>query len=114
MFLVGAFLIGLCCTFCQAEYDTAVKETHMNYKCSVKVKQFDLRGARLILKGKDGKPDKVKYHTSVWHYITILPEKGYPIKISSESLDELEPVYAAVRRFIRKDMQNRSQQYGWK
>eukprot|EP00956_Cyclotella_meneghiniana_P001554 scaffold1758_cov40-Cyclotella_meneghiniana.AAC.3 len=98
----------------KAEYDTAVKETHMNYKCSVKVKQFDLRGARLILKGKDGKPDKVNYHTSVWHYITILPEKGYPIKISSESLDELEPVYAAVRRFIRKDMQNRSQQYGWK
>jgi hypothetical protein len=68
----------------------------------------------MILRGKDGKPDTVNYHTSVWHYITIMPAKGYPIKISSESLDELEPVYAAVRRFIRKDMQSRNYGYDWK
>ena len=68
----------------------------------------------MILRGKDGKPDIVKYHASIWHYITILPAKGYPIKISSESLDELEPVYRAVRRFIRKDMENRNLGYDWK
>ena len=95
------------------EFDTAVKETHSNYKCSVKVKQFDLRGARIVLRSKDGKPNTVNYH-GVWHYFTIVPQKGYPIKISSENLDDLEPVYAAVRRFVRKDMEQRSHGYAWK
>ena len=94
-----------------------MKETHSNYKCSVKVKQFDLRGARIILKGKDGKPNLVQYPSEPrpWHYITILPAKGYPIKISSETLEDLEPVYSAVRRFIEKDMEARyryEEQYG--
>lgn len=95
--------------YSKKDYDTAVKETHSNFKCSVKVKQFDLRGARIILKGKDGKPNVVSYHSEPgpWHYITILPEKGYPIKISAEKLEDLEPVYAAVRRFVRKDMEAR-------
>ena len=97
----------------QKEYDTAVKETHSNYKCSVKVKQFDLRGARIILRGNDGKPNTVNYH-GLWHYITVLPRKGFPIKISSTSLDDLEPVYAAVRRFVRKDMASRDQSFDWK
>jgi len=93
------------------DYDIAVKEAHAGHKISVKVKQFDLRGARIILKGRDGKPNWVDYPSErkPWYYITILPRKGYPIKISSESLDELEPVYSAVRRFVRKDMEARQQ-----
>jgi len=93
------------------DYDIAVKEAHAGHKISVKVKQFDLRGARIILKGRDGKPNWVDYPSErkPWYYITILPRKGYPIKISSESLDELEPVYSPVRRFVRKDMEARQE-----
>jgi len=95
--------------YAKKDYDTAVKEAHAGHKISVKVKQFDLRGARIILKGRDGKPNWVNYPSErrQWYYITILPDKGYPIKISSESLEDLEPVYAAVRRFVRKDMESR-------
>lgn len=95
----------------KSDYDIAVKEAHAGHKISVKVKQFDLRGARIILKGKDGKPNWIDYPSErkPWYYITILPNKGYPIKISSESLEELEPVYSAVRRFVRKDMEARYQ-----
>jgi len=91
------------------DYDTAVKETHMNFKCSIKVKQFDLRGARIVLDDKNGKPNTIRYPSEgkVWYFITILPHKGYPIKISSETLDGLEPVYSATRRFIRRDMEDR-------
>jgi hypothetical protein len=84
-----------------------VKEVHAGYQISVKVKQFDLRGARIILKGKDGKLDSKEYHGERWHYLTIMPDKGYPIKISSTRLEELEPVYAAIRRFVKRDMENR-------
>lgn len=91
----------------QRDYDVAVKEVHAGYQISVKVKQFDLRGARIIVKSMDGKPDSVEYHGKRWHYITIAPDKGYPIKISSLSLDELEPVYTAIRRFVKRDMENR-------
>ena len=93
----------------QRDYDRAVKEAHSGHKISVKVKQFDLRGARIILKGKDGKPNWIDYPSErkPWYYITILPNKGYPIKIAAGSLDKLEPVYAAVRRCVRKDMENR-------
>ncbi|KAL7547071.1 hypothetical protein ACHAWF_011399 [Thalassiosira exigua] len=93
------------------DYDIAVKEAHAGHKISVKVKQFDLRGARIVLKGRDGKPNWVDYPSErhPWYYITILPNKGYPIKISSESLDQLEPVYSAIRRFVRKDMETRYQ-----
>ena len=96
-------------TSLQRDYDRAVKEAHSGHKISVKVKQFDLRGARIILKGKDGKPNWIDYPSErkPWYYITILPNKGYPIKIAAESLDKLEPVYAAVRRCVRKDMENR-------
>jgi len=97
--------------YTKKDYDIAVKEAHAGRKISVKVKQFDLRGARIILKGRDGKPNWIDYRSErkPWYYITILPAKGYPIKISSESLDELEPVYSAVRRFVRKDMEARYQ-----
>ena len=90
----------------QKDYDTAVEEAHAGRKISVKVKQFDLRGARIILKGRDGKPNWVDYPSErkPWYYITVLPDKGYPIKISSDSLEDLEPVYSAVRRLVRKDM----------
>ena len=84
-----------------------MKEVHAGYQISVKVKQFDLRGARIILNGKDGKLDSVEYHGQRYHYVTIVPDKGYPIKISSTSLEELEPVYTAIRRFVKRDMENR-------
>merc|ERR1711862_757809 len=91
------------------EYDIAVKQAHADQKISVKVKQFDLRGAHIILKGRDGRPDWVNYKTErrPWYYFTILPNKGYPIKIAAESLEQLEPVYAAVRKFVRKDTEDR-------
>lgn len=97
----------------QKDYDTAVKEAHAEHKLTVKVKQFDLRGARIILKGRDGKPNWVDYpnERKARYYITILPNKGYPIKISAPTLEELEPVYSAVRRFVRKDMEGRPGQY---
>ena len=96
-------------THLQRDYDIAVKESHARRRISVKIKQFDLRGARIVVKHKDGKPNLVDYKTErkPWFYFTILPEKGYPIKISSESLEGLEPVYAAVRKFVRKDMEDR-------
>lgn len=89
----------------QHDYDTAVKETHSRQKISVKIKQFDLRGAKIILRNKDGKPNWINYpgEANPWHYFTILPRRGYPIKISSTSLEELEPVYRAVRAFIHSD-----------
>jgi len=93
------------------DYDTAVKEAHAGHKLTVKVKQFDLRGARIILKGRDGKPNWVDYpnERKARYYITILPNKGYPIKISAPTLEELEPVYSAVRRFVRRDMESKYQ-----
>ena len=89
----------------QQDYDTAVKETHSRQKVSVKIKQFDLRGAKIILRNKDGKPNWIDYpgESNPWYYITILPRRGYPIKISSPTLEGLEPVYRAVRGFIQKD-----------
>jgi len=93
------------------DYDVAVKEAHSGHKMSVKVKQFDLRGARIILKGKDGKPNWVDYRSErkPWYYITILPNRGYPIKISANTFEELEPVYSAVRRFVKTDMESQYQ-----
>eukprot|EP00984_Skeletonema_dohrnii_P021231 scaffold10547_cov85-Skeletonema_dohrnii-CCMP3373.AAC.1 len=43
--------------YSKADYDKAVKETHTRQKISVKIKQFDLRGAKIILRSKDGKPN---------------------------------------------------------
>ncbi|KAL3815423.1 hypothetical protein ACHAXA_009168 [Cyclostephanos tholiformis] len=93
----------------KGDYDIAVKEAHAGHKISVKVKQFDLRGARIILKGNDGMPNRIVYPSEgkPWFYITILPNKGYPIKISSESMNDLEPIYAGIRRFVKKDMEAR-------
>mmetsp|Transcript_9290 Transcript_9290/g.15291 ORF Transcript_9290/g.15291 Transcript_9290/m.15291 type:complete len:755 (-) Transcript_9290:49-2313(-) len=101
----------------KADYDTAVKETHTGQKISVKIKQFDLRGAKIILRDMNGKPNWINYpgEPAPWHYFTILPRRGYPIKISSQSLEELEPVYRAVRTFLQKDaaLKNQhAQQYG--
>ncbi len=89
----------------QSDYDKAVRETHTRQKISVKIKQFDLRGAKIILRSKEGKPNWINYpgEPAPWHYFTILPRRGYPIKISAPSLEELEPVYRAVRSFLQKD-----------
>jgi hypothetical protein len=93
----------------KSDYDIAVKEAHAGQKISVKVKQFDLRGARVISKGMDGMPNRIMYQSEgkPWFYITILPNKGYPIKISSESIKDLEPIYSAIRRFVKKDSEAR-------
>ena len=93
----------------KADYDTAVKEAHAGQKISVKVKQFDLRGARVVLKGMDGVPNRIVYPSQrkPWYFIVVVPNKGYPVKISSESLDALEPIYAGIRRFVNKDSENR-------
>ena len=93
----------------KSDYDIAVKEAHAGQQISVKVKQFDLRGARVVLKGMDGMPNRVNYSDQgkPWYWISIVPNKGYPIKISSESPEGLEPIYAAVRRFVKKDMEAR-------
>ena len=93
----------------KADYDTAVKEAHAGQQISVKVKQFDLRGARVVLKGMDGVPNRIVYPSQrkPWYFIVVVPNKGYPVKISSESLDALEPIYAGIRRFVNKDMENR-------
>lgn len=93
----------------KSDYDIAVKEAHAGQQISVKVKQFDLRGARVVLKGMDGMPNRINYSDQgkPWYWISIVPNKGYPIKISSESPEGLEPVYAGVRRFVKKDMEAR-------
>jgi len=93
----------------KSDYDIAVKEAHAGQQISVKVKQFDLRGARVVLKGMDGMPNRIKYSDQgkPWYWISIVPNKGYPIKIASESPEGLEPIYAAVRRFVKKDMEAR-------
>ncbi len=36
---------------------------------------------------------------------------GYPVMISSKSFNYLEPIYAGIRRFVKKDMENRFHSY---
>ena len=87
-----------------------MKETHTRQKISVKIKQFDLTGAKIILRNKEGRPNTVNYpgEPTPWHYFTILPRRGCPIKISSPTLEDLEPVYRAVCSFIQRDLDDKN------
>lgn len=81
------------------EYGVAVRETMAGMKVSVKVKPFNLAGASIYL--NDRSPIPIRWDsrpTSV--YVTVLPERGYPIKISSGERDEMMPVLKGIRRVL--------------
>lgn len=83
----------------KAEYDTAVKESQSRPRTlSVKVKQFDITGARIYKRGR------VRYtnQPTPWHYFVIVREFGLPIKISAESEEELAPVYDGIAAYLAK------------
>merc|ERR1712071_464906 len=81
----------------KAEYDIAVKEFQaQKRKLSVKVKQFDIRGARIFHeRGSVQYPNKPR-----WHYFTIMRGTGNPIKISCRTREELMPVMDGVACFL--------------
>ncbi|KAL7547072.1 hypothetical protein ACHAWF_011400 [Thalassiosira exigua] len=81
----------------KAEYDIAVKESQaQKRKLSVKVKQFDIRGARIFHeRGSVQYPNKPR-----WHYFTIVRGTGNPIKISCRTREELMPVMDGVACFL--------------
>lgn len=84
----------------QAEYDIAVKESQIkNRKLSVKVKQFDIRGA--VIYNEEGAvcyPNK-----PTWHYFTMVRGQGLPIKISSADVEELQSVQDGIVSFLDKE-----------
>lgn len=86
----------------KAEYDIAVKESQVrNRTLSVKVKQFDIRGARIFHeRGTVQYPNKPR-----WYYFTVVRGQGLPIKISTTSPEALYPVYEGITTFLDKEMQ---------
>ena len=84
----------------QAEYDIAVKESQTrNRVLSVKVKQFDIRGAKI-----HHETGTVRYpNKPTWHYFTVVRGQGLPIKISASSAEELQPVYDGIMSFLDKE-----------
>eukprot|EP00986_Skeletonema_menzelii_P019031 scaffold27053_cov155-Skeletonema_menzelii.AAC.6 len=81
----------------KAEYDIAVKESQSRPRTlSVKVKQFDITGARILKRGQ------VRYtnQPTPWYYFVIVREFGLPIKISAESEEELSPVYNGIAAYL--------------
>jgi hypothetical protein len=84
----------------QAEYDIAVKESQIrNKRLSVKVKQFDIRGA--IIYNEQG---TVSYpNKPTWHYFTVVRGQGLPIRISSTDVEELQSVYDGIVSFLDKE-----------
>ena len=80
------------------EYDIAVKEAQSSPRTlSVKVKQFDIKGARILKRGTVRYPNRPE-----WHYFIIMREFGLPIKISAESEEELAPVYDGIAACLAK------------
>ena len=92
----------------QAEYDIAVKESQTrNRALSVKVKQFDIRGARIFHeRGTVQYPNNPK-----WYYFTIVRGQGPPIKISCKYADELYPVFEGVSTFLDKEEKMKRQRF---
>ena len=84
----------------QGEYDIAVKESQTRARTlSVKVKQFDIRGAKIFHeRGTLRYPNKLK-----WHYFTVVRGTGLPIKISASSAEELAPVYEGIVGFLDRE-----------
>lgn len=67
---------------------------------SVKVKQFDLRGAQIR---DDWQGPQMHQYRNKMHptkYIVVLPAHGKPIKIASHYLTQLRPVHEGIRRVI--------------
>jgi hypothetical protein len=64
----------------KADYHTALEEAHAGQKISVKVKQFDLRAACVVLKGIDGMPDCIVYpsENKPWCLIIVVPNWVIP------------------------------------
>jgi len=81
------------------EYDIAVRESQTSPRTlSVKVKQFDITGARILKRGQ------VRYtnQCAPWYYFVIVREFGLPIKISAESEEQLAPVYDGIAAYLAK------------
>lgn len=85
----------------KAEYDIAVRESQTrNRSLSVKVKQFDIRGAKIFHeRGTVQYPNKPK-----WHYFTVVRGTGLPIKISARMPEDLHPVYEGIVGFLDREM----------
>ena len=94
---------------CQAEYDIAVKESQTrNRALSIKVKQFDIRGARIF-----HEQGSVRYpNMPKWYYFTIVRGQGPPIKISTKNQQELYPVLEGVSTFLDKEGKMKRQRFG--
>jgi len=93
------------------QYDIAVLEVTSQRRLSVKVKEFDLRGARIV---NDWNGPQLVHHKNMQlplKYFVIQPNRGNPIKISSPTLTELTPVHEAVRRFIKTGQRGQGQHY---
>lgn len=84
----------------KAEYDIAVKESQTrNRALSVKVKQFDIRGAKIFHeRGTIQYPNKPR-----WYYFTVVRGTGLPIKISCRMPEELHPVYEGIVGFLDRE-----------
>jgi hypothetical protein len=84
----------------KVEYDIAVKESQSgSRRLSVKVKQFDLRGARLL-----NDQGTVRYpYKPTWHYFTVVRGEEFPLKISSTSVEELQSVYEGIVTVLDKE-----------
>ncbi|EJK68369.1 hypothetical protein THAOC_10454, partial [Thalassiosira oceanica] len=91
----------------QKEYDIAVKESQSRTRrpLSVKVKQFDIRGARLI---NEGMTVRYPNRPAAWHYFTILRPQGLPVKISATSEERLRPILEGVESFLEGDQRRRA------
>jgi len=85
----------------KAEYDIAVRESQTRSRTlSVKVKQFDIRGARIF-----HEQGTVRYPSKpLWNYFTIVRGQGVPIKISASSPEGLQPVYDGVVAFLANEV----------
>lgn len=86
------------------EYDVAVREAQTpGRKLSVKVKQFDIRGAKIVHeKGYVKYPNK-----EPWYYFAIIRPSGLPIRISATSEQELKPIYNGVMNFLDHEERSR-------
>lgn len=84
----------------KSEYDIAVIETQARRPVSVKVKQFNIRGAK-IQNDWQG-PQMVKYKNKLhpWRFIVVNPVARNPIKISAPNLTQLKPVHEGIRRVL--------------
>mmetsp|Transcript_23576 Transcript_23576/g.46993 ORF Transcript_23576/g.46993 Transcript_23576/m.46993 type:complete len:682 (-) Transcript_23576:331-2376(-) len=88
----------------KAEYDIAVKEAQIPGKVlSVKVKQFDIRGARIL-----NETGQVRYPgKGTWYYFTVVRSFGLPIKISATRPEDLTPVYDGIMAFLERESKRR-------